>query len=71
MVPNARVKSAPILAARAAIEAQTNLAWRNRNGIWASLTPRERQAMSYRYGGLDGAIKRAIKDYIDDFNKNM
>ena len=40
MLPNARVKSAPINAARAAVEAQTNLAWRYRNAIFAELTPR-------------------------------
>lgn len=71
ILPNVRVKSAPILAARDAIEAQTNLAWRYRNGIFASLTPREQQAMSYRYGGRDGAIKKVIKDFIADFDKNM
>ena len=71
MVPNARVKSAPINAARAAVEAQTNLAWIYRNAIFAQLTPRQQQVMTYRYGGRDGAIKKAIKDYLADFDKNM
>ena len=70
MFPNARVKSAPILAARAAIEAQTNLAWSLRKQIFAGFKPEEQQRMMQHYG-VYGSLKKAIERYMVTFDKNM
>ena len=68
--PNAHVKSAPILAARAAIEVKPNHTFSQRKQIVAGLDPQTQERLTREYG-VYGALKKAIKDYMDKFDKNM
>ena len=64
------MKSAPILAAKAAVKAQTDLAWSNRKRIFDGLNPQKKQLLEHLYGA-DNVVKKVIKLYTDDFDKNM
>ena len=69
MLPNARVKSAPILAARAAIEAQVKFARDNRKKIFDSLKPQTKRNMIKRHGSLENALESFIKEQTAEFHK--
>ena len=69
IVPNASVKSAPILAATAAIEAQVKFARDNRKEIFASLKPQTKQNMIKQHGGLDNALEAFIKQQTAEFHR--
>lgn len=71
ILPNARVKSAPIITARAAVEAQVNFAQSHSKEIFAGLDPIEQQVLSYRYGSKDNLLRKVLKRHVDRLNASL